>query len=141
MKSVYLQLVCVMIVLSLGIVACESQAGAKENQVLPPPESIGNPTNGALIFGEWHGEAPACSFCHVVEGTSSKTGPSLDGIASMAGKRVSGLDAVDYLRESILDPSAYIADGKDKSRMYKHFGDVFNDEEINDIIAYLITLE
>jgi len=39
------------------------------------------------------------------------SGPSFQGISKRAGDRVPGLSAVEYLRQSIVDPSAYMVEG------------------------------
>jgi cytochrome c2 len=80
-------------------------------------------------------------MCHVVDSQRRKTGPSLQGIANRAGERVEGLDAVEYLRQSILDPQAYDADPQRTTRMYTGFGQVFGEQDLNNLIAYLLTLQ
>ncbi|MCI0712578.1 MAG: c-type cytochrome [Chloroflexi bacterium] len=128
-----------LMLLVLVLVACGNQADAG-NASIPDPADIGNPDTGRQIFSEWHGEAPACSTCHTIDGTAS-VGPSLKGITSRAGRQVDGMDAVAYLHESIVDPNAFVADGKAQSVMYKHFGEVLTEEQIRDLIAYLLMLE
>ncbi|MCA9018453.1 MAG: hypothetical protein KDA77_24240, partial [Planctomycetaceae bacterium] len=50
-------------------------------------------------------------------------------------------DPVEYIRTSIVDPNAYVAPGFPDNLMPKNFSDIFTDEDINDLIAYLLTLE
>ncbi|MBZ0298410.1 MAG: c-type cytochrome [Anaerolineae bacterium] len=50
-------------------------------------------------------------------------------------------DPVEYLRTSILDPNAFIVPGFPDNLMPKNFGEIFTEDEINDLIAYLLTLE
>lgn len=128
-----------LIILTLGLVACGNQADAGDASI-PDPSTVGNPDTGRQIFGEWHGEAPACSTCHTIDGTTS-VGPSLKGIASRAGKQVDSMSGVDYLYESIVDPNAYVANGQAESVMYKHFEEALTEKQIQDLIAYLLTLE
>ena len=128
-----------LILLVLGLVACGNQADAGDASI-PDPSSVGNPDVGRQIFNEWHGNAPACATCHTTDGTVS-VGPSLKGIASRAGSQVDSLDAVDYLHESIVDPNAFIANGQNVSVMYKNFEEALTGEQIQDLIAYLLTLE
>jgi mono/diheme cytochrome c family protein len=54
-----------------------------------------------------------CTGCHSREGDSDIgfIGPDLTGLADRAGDRVDGLSAEEYVRQSVLDPQAYIVDG------------------------------
>ncbi len=89
----------------------------------------GNADNGATIF------ASSCSACH---GAQDGAGPAVTGIAERAATRVDGMTAADYLHESIVDPSAYVVEGF-ADIMPKTFAQQFSDQEINDLVAYLLT--
>lgn len=54
-----------------------------------------------------------CTSCHSLAGvsTTGQIGPNLTGLAHRAGDRVDGLEAEDYIRQSILDPEAFVVDG------------------------------
>lgn len=134
-------LVLLSILLTLVITACGKEASAGNPS--PPPESVGNPTVGEQVFNSRHADAPSCSFCHSVDATATGrgVGPSLAGIATRAGSRAEGQDHVTYLRESIVDPAAFLADENTTNRMYQHFGDILTEQQINDLIAYLLTLK
>jgi nitric oxide reductase subunit C len=83
--------------------------------------------------------APAiCSTCHSLQPDVVIVGPSLSGIANRAGSRVAGLSAEDYIRNSIVHPSDFIVPGF-QDLMQKNFGDVLTSDQINDLIAYLMT--
>jgi cytochrome c2 len=47
---------------------------------------------------------------------------------------------VEYFRTSILDPSAFVVPGFPDNLMPKTYGDVFTEDEISDLVAYLLTL-
>ncbi len=51
-----------------------------------------------------------CTGCHSLAGVASEgfVGPDLTALADRAGDRVEGLSAEAYVRQSILDPQAYI---------------------------------
>jgi len=83
-----------------------------------------------------------CTACHAITGVSTGTiGPVLDGLATRAGTTVSGLTAEEYIRQSILDPSAYIVEGFQDGVMPRNFGEILSEAELNDLIAFLMTLE
>ncbi|HSK06089.1 MAG TPA: c-type cytochrome [Acidimicrobiia bacterium] len=54
-----------------------------------------------------------CTSCHSLAGvsTTGQIGPNLTGLADRAGDPVDGLDPEDYIRQSILDPEAFVVDG------------------------------
>jgi hypothetical protein len=60
-------------------------------------------------------------------------------ISQRAGQRVPGLSAEAYLRQSILDPSAYVVSGF-RNIMYPHFKEKLSQQDLADLIAYLKTL-
>lgn len=101
----------------------------------------GSETGRSLFHQTSIREAPTCSACHSIEPGKVIVGPSLAGIASRANDRKPGMSVEEYLRESILDPNAYIVEAFSANVMYQNFKDVLTEEEINHLIAYLLTLE
>ena len=105
------------------------------------PLEIGNPERGREIF-ETGAELTTqiCSNCHSLDGSIDEKhpAPSLQGIAERAGNQADDLSAVEYLRQSIIDPSAYIVEGftNDMDNSYKY---LLSEEDLNDLIAYLLT--
>jgi cytochrome c oxidase cbb3-type subunit III len=63
------------------------------------PEQSGNSRHGSELF---HGDAN-CSGCHMVEGKGGRLGPDLTGVG--------GARAVDYIVDSIRNPSRRLAQG------------------------------
>lgn len=85
--------------------------------------------------------APAnCASCHLLEPDAVRIGPSLAGIATRAGSRVDGQSAETYLRNAIVLPSEYIVEGFPDA-MAKNLGDVLTSQQVNDLVAYLMTLK
>jgi cytochrome c2 len=87
--------------------------------------------NGQALFA-----SNGCSACHST-GSSVVVGPGLAGVGDRAGTRVSGLSADDYIRQSVRDPMAYVVEGFNP--LMPSFS-TLSDAEINDLIAYLKTL-
>lgn len=95
---------------------------------------------GRDIFNTGGSAGVPCTTCHSLDG-SKLVGPSLKGIAARAGSTVAGLSAEEYIRQSILDPQAYVSPGfGEVAPMPTIFRDHFTEDEINKIIAYLMTL-
>lgn len=100
------------------------------------------PATPTLAPAEQAGKAVFVSDCGPCHSTSADTiivGPSLAGVADRAGTRVDGLDARAYLYTSILQPGDYIVDGFEHT-MPENFGKKLTGEEIDGLVAYLLTL-
>jgi sulfur oxidation c-type cytochrome SoxX len=83
-----------------------------------------------------------CVACHAISGISTgNIGPVLDGIASRATTRVAGMSAEEYIHESIVNPSAYVVEGFPDGVMPQNFAEILTEEQIADIVAFLLTLE
>lgn len=56
-------------------------------------------------------QGSGCGSCHVIGvlGQPGKVGPDLSNIGNTAGRRIPGVSAEQYIRQSILDPGAFIA--------------------------------
>lgn len=105
----------------------------------------GDSERGREIF-ETGGDALSpinrCESCHTLDGTAkdnARGGPSLQGIAERAGNRVPDLTAVDYIRQSIVDPNAYVVEGFDANRMPQAYSIFMDETDIDDVIAFLLT--
>ncbi|HJQ91457.1 MAG TPA: cytochrome c [Acidimicrobiia bacterium] len=70
------------------------------------PEAEG-PVEGQTVF-----LTKGCTGCHSRAGISDGfIGPDLTNLADRAGVRVEGLTAEEYVRQSVLNPQAYIVSG------------------------------
>ncbi len=91
----------------------------------------GDVARGAQIFRE-HPVA-SCIRCHRVGGEGGAVGPILDGIALRKG--------ADYLRQSLVDPQAAIAEGYPAAvSPMPPFGVLLKPQELEDVLAFLQTL-
>lgn len=103
----------------------------------------GNAQNGQVLFTTYYEQAGfACATCHNVQGDAILIGPSLYGIRDRAATRVAGLSVADYIYASILHPKDYIVErwNDQTAIMPQVYRDVYTDQELYDIIAYLLTL-
>jgi nitric oxide reductase subunit C len=96
---------------------------------------------------------PGCVACHSTAPGVVLVGPSLAGIATRAAETVrteaytgSATTAEAYIRESILQPSAYIVPGQPtfqaagRSIMPEDYGTTLTEEQVDHLVAYLMTL-
>jgi mono/diheme cytochrome c family protein len=142
----WLMLAAVML-LAVGIVACGDDGGGDT------PAATNTPATGAMTPATGgdaeegdaeNGRAIAqanCITCHTTDG-SQGVGPTWQGLYGSevpleSGETVTADEA--YIRESILQPQAKIHQGF--SPVMPSYQGVLSDEQINDLIAYIRTLE
>jgi nitric oxide reductase subunit C len=98
--------------------------------------------------------AGACATCHSRTEGLTQIGPSLAGIAKTAAERVADPAYAgtaraprDYLRESIVKPSAHVVTGANyaapdgTSLMPAFYENTLKPDQIDDLVTYLATLE
>jgi cytochrome c2 len=109
--------------------------------VEPSAPIVGDTAQGAQIFQQGTAGSPPCSTCHRVtaDAFGFSVGPNLSGIAQRAAIRIEGLNAEEYIRQSILEPHSYVVAGY-RDIMYSDYSEHFNEQDIADLIAYLMTL-
>jgi mono/diheme cytochrome c family protein len=78
-----------------------------------------------------------CVGCHDAGSGGGTTGPNLSHIATEGATRKAGMDAAAYIRESLVDPQAYIVAGY--APLMPSFRGTLTDEEINNVVQYLLT--
>jgi mono/diheme cytochrome c family protein len=116
----------------LGLVACGGGDAA-------PAGSQGDAAAGEVVYNEV--AAPACGTCHSLAPGVDGVGPSLANIGTEAASRVSGVSAADYLRRSVTDPNADVADGYVANVMPGTFEGQLSEQQLNDLVAYLLSLK
>ncbi len=101
----------------------------------------GDPAVGETLFSQFQPAAGfACATCHRVDSEEQLVGPGLLHLPTRAATRVPGLSAQDYLRQSIVEPGAYVVAGYPDQVMPRTYGDLFSQAQIDDLVAYLLTL-
>jgi mono/diheme cytochrome c family protein len=81
-----------------------------------------------------------CAACHSLSGETTIVGPSLAGIAVTAATRVPGQDAQTYILTAIMRPGDYLVTGYPDT-MPDNFGRRLTGEEIDAVVAFLLTLD
>jgi ferredoxin/coenzyme F420-reducing hydrogenase delta subunit len=105
--------------------------------------SVGSdPAEGEKLYYETSlGTNASCRICHTLELGDDGVGPSFGGIAPRAAERIPGMSAEEYLRQSILDPDAFVVDGYPSGLMVPNLDETLTETQIEDLIAFLMTLE
>lgn len=102
---------------------------------VPPPPGV---AEGRAVFDER--SLGGCGVCHSTRRGDDGVGPSLYGVADAAETRVPGMSAEEYLRESVLDPDAYIVDGYRAGQMLPTYRDRLSDDQVDALVEYLLSL-
>jgi cytochrome c oxidase subunit 2 len=124
-------------VLAVAVIVLAACGGGAEAESGPDVSDIGDPEAGREIYNTGGASLVPCATCHSLDGTAL-VGPSFQGISERAGERVEGMDAVDYLHQSIVDPSAYVVQGYEDV-MNKTYEEQLSGEDIDNVIAFLMT--
>ncbi len=66
-------------------------------------------------------------------------GPSMADAATVAAGAVEGMSAEDFLSQSIVEPDAHIREGFTSGMMFQDYGDTLSAQQIDDLVAFLMT--
>lgn len=127
-----------LILLTLGLVSCSSR-GTNQSPANADPVQRGKALFELNMIGE--NKAPGCIVCHSLEAGKNLVGPSLAGIATYAQTAVPGLSAETFLRQAILEPDQHIMEGYPAGVMYANYGKDLAPEDIDALVAFLLTLK
>jgi NitT/TauT family transport system substrate-binding protein len=113
----------------------EDSVNATFLDAIKPAETsaIGDPANGKTLFNTL-----GCAACHAIDSDAVLVGPSLKNISEDASEAPGNMSLDAYIRQSIVDPGAYIVEGF--PNVMPPF-DTLSDSDLNDLIAYLLTLK
>lgn len=107
---------------------CEPPEGA---DVEPTPTFTPIPVGGGATDGRALIITYGCATCHTLESipqAQGKDGPELTGIGSMGA---------DFIRESIVNPSALITEGYPDGLMPQDFADQMTPDELDAVVEFL----
>jgi len=98
------------------------------------PITRGVETVGAELFAERViGANPGCITCHSLEPGVTLVGPSLAEVVSP----IPGQTQAEYVRESILEPDAYVGEGFVAGQMPGGWEDLLSAEQIASLVTLL----
>ena len=131
------------------LVTAASPQGIVLGTAVPPAASTDPVALGEALFRR---SPPACFSCHSLQENIVLVGPSLAGLATRSAGIVqspaykgAARTPQDYIRESIVDPHAYVVPGPTfgagGQSIMPPFGTVLKPDEIDQLVAYLATFK
>ena len=122
------------IILAIFVVGCGGSDGSSSSAVAAGEELF----NQTVV-----GETAGCVTCHSLEPDVVIVGPSLAAFAQEAEEEgeVFGMTAEEFVRESVLDPNAIVPEGFPADTMPANWGEILTDEQVDNLVAFLLSLE
>ncbi len=98
--------------------------------------SGGNVAAGKTLFA-----SSGCSSCHTFTpaGSNGTIGPNLDTAPAQDAKTDQNMALAAFVKQSIVDPNAYIAKGFTKGIMPTTFGSQLKSSQIDDLVAFILS--
>lgn len=139
------------LLLLILLTACGSEAPATSpyaSQIANNNFPSGEAANGQTMFNQrviGSQGAPGCMTCHAPE--IVLVGPPQNDLITLATETLDNPNYTGqattvegYLWESVVNPSVYVTEGY-ANVMYKEYADRLTEQEIADLVAYMLALE
>ena len=96
----------------------------------------GNAAAGKAVFA-----SNGCATCHTFKpaGSNGTIGPDLDTAPAASAKDDHNMPLAAFIKESIVNPDAYIAKGYSKGLMPTTFKSSLSSTQLNDLVAFIIS--
>ncbi len=126
---------------SILIVACGTASSRGAASDAPAGGVVGDASRGQQLF-----LGRGCIACHAVQGLqgvpssvgAGGLGPELTNIAQVAEQRKPGTSAEEYLRESIVQPDAFVPPGYRRGLMPRL---PLTPQQVADLVAFMLALQ
>jgi cytochrome c551/c552 len=117
----------------------------------PSPPTTGAATTAATTSsGSAGGDVAAgksvfasagCSACHTFKpaGSTGTIGPDLDTAPAASAKDDHNMNLTAFIKQSIVDPNAYVAKGYQPNLMPKTFGSSLSAKQLTDLVAFILS--
>ena len=96
----------------------------------------GDAAAGKTVFA-----SNSCASCHTFQpaGATGTIGPDLDKAPAADAKTDNNMNLAAFIKESIVNPDAYIAKGYSKGIMPTNFGSSLSSTQVNDLVAFILS--
>lgn len=101
-----------------------------------PGGGTGNAAAGRTVFA-----SNSCASCHTFApaNATGTIGPNLDKAPAQDAKADHNMPLAAFIRESIVNPDAYIAKGFHKGLMPTTFGSSLSKSDLNNLVAFIVS--
>jgi len=98
-------------------------------------------SGGAVAAGKTVFASAGCGSCHTFTpaGSSGTVGPNLDTAPAMDATADGNMPLAAFIKQSIVDPNAYIAKGYSSGIMPANFGTSLTSTQINNLVAFILS--
>jgi mono/diheme cytochrome c family protein len=108
----------------------EPRRPTADTSAMSPEEAAGS----AIFTGKG-----GCVGCHTAGFGGGATGPNLSHIGTEGATKKPGMDAEAFIRESIVQPGAYVEAGFPNGIMPTTFGQTLTPQELDNLVAFLLS--
>jgi cytochrome c551/c552 len=113
-----------------------SQTTTTAGTTTSPGGGGGNAAAGKTVFA-----SNGCASCHTFQpaNATGTIGPDLDKAPASDAKADHNMALAAFIKESIVNPDAYIAKGFSKGLMPGTFGNSLSKTQLNDLVAFILS--
>jgi mono/diheme cytochrome c family protein len=106
----------------------------------PPATTTAAAAAGDAAAGKAVFASSGCATCHAFKpaGSTGAVGPNLDS-APTADAKKAGMSLDAFVRESIVQPDAYVPSGYAKGVMPSTFGSQLTKTQLDDLVAFIVS--
>ncbi|MCB9459632.1 MAG: cytochrome c [Anaerolineaceae bacterium] len=118
----------------------DSTAATTADDPIAQAVAAADPANGEVLFAQMTSTGFACTNCHNIANEDRLVGPGMLNVGARAWTRVPGVSAPDYIYNSILHPNDHIVESYPENVMPAVYETIFTEDQLYDIVAYMMTL-
>jgi len=105
------------------------------------PTTTSSSGGAAVAAGKALFTSSGCTACHTFTpaGSNGTIGPNLDTAPAQDAKADHNMNLAAFIKQSIVDPKAYLAKGYTTSVMPTTFGTTLKSSQIDDLVAFILS--
>jgi cytochrome c551/c552 len=121
--------------------ATTTSAAPTTSSAATTTSSSGGGGGGDAAAGKALFASSGCASCHTFKPANSTgtIGPDLDTAPAASAKDDNNMNLAAFIKESIVNPDAYIAKGYSKGIMPTNFGTQLSAKQVNDLVAFILS--
>lgn len=126
---------------TVGSTASSTTSAAPATTTSQTTTSSGGGGGGNAAAGKTVFASNGCANCHTFQpaGANGTIGPDLGKAPAQDAKADGNMALAAFIKQSIVNPDAYIAKGFTKGLMPTNFGSQLSATQINDLVAFILS--